>query len=330
MEGKFLGNEIVLQIHGMKTYFFTDMGTVKAVDGLDLAVRTGSTLGIVGESGCGKTVTALSIMRLVPKPAGKIVAGKVIFDGTDLLKLTKSEMRKIRGNKISMIFQEPMTALNPVYRVGDQIAEVISLHQHVSKKEAMERAIEVLKLVKIPSPDIRIKDYPHQMSGGMRQRVMIAIAVSCDPSLVIADEPTTALDVTIQAQVLDLMKRLKEVTNTASILITHDLGVIAENAQEVVVMYAGKAVEYAGVKRLFDNPLHPYTVGMMKCIPWLGAHRDKKSRLPVISGIVPNLYDLPKGCSFAERCREAQGPCWHNQPELVSLEQGHLVRCLKY
>jgi len=330
VEGKFLRNEIVLQIHGMKTYFFTDMGTVKAVDGLDLAVRTGSTLGIVGESGCGKTVTALSIMRLVPKPAGKIVAGKVIFDGTDLLKLTKSEMRKIRGNKISMIFQEPMTALNPVYRVGDQIAEVISLHQHVSKKEAMERAIEVLKLVKIPSPDIRIKDYPHQMSGGMRQRVMIAIAVSCDPSLVIADEPTTALDVTIQAQVLDLMKRLKEETNTASILITHDLGVIAENAQEVVVMYAGKAVEYAGVKRLFDNPLHPYTVGMMKCIPWLGAHRDKKSRLPVISGIVPNLYDLPKGCSFAERCREAQGACWHNQPELVSLEEGHLVRCLKY
>jgi len=329
METKSSGNGILLRIKGLKTYFFTEVGTVKAVDGVDLAVKAGSTLGILGESGCGKSVTALSIMRLITGPLGRIVAGKIIYKGIDLLKLSKGEIRKIRGNQISMIFQEPMTALNPIYRVGDQIAEVISLHQKAPKKEAMERAIETLKLVKIPSPEIRIKDYPHQLSGGMRQRIMIAMALSCNPSLMIADEPTTALDVTIQAQVLDLMMQLKEEINTSIMLITHDLGVIAENAQEVAVMYAGKIVEYTSKKKLFENPLHPYTVGLMKSTPSLGGKRRKESRLPVIPGIVPNLYDLPEGCSFAERCPDAGALCRESRPELLTVEEGHLIRCFK-
>ena len=320
----------LLRVSGLKTIFTNETGVVKAVDGVDFDVYPGSTLGLLGESGCGKSVTALSIMRLIQEPQGRIVSGTICFEGQDLLKLNKTEMRRIRGNKVSMIFQEPMTALNPVYTVGDQIAEVITLHQRISKKEAMAQALRTLELVRIPSPAIRLRDYPHQMSGGMRQRVMIAMALCCRPKLMIADEPSTALDVTVQAQVLDLMQQLKEELGTSVILITHDLGVIAENAQEVAVMYAGKIVEFTARETLFSNPLHPYTVGLMRSTPQQASTFRKGTRLPVIPGIVPRLDNLPPGCAFADRCEEVFKECRIHAPALVDVDDNHRVRCLKY
>lgn len=323
-------NNPLLCVTGLKTYFTTETGFIKAVDGIDITIDAGSTLGLLGESGCGKSVTALSIMRLIQGPKGRIVAGEISFEGQDLLTLSKAAMRRVRGNKISMIFQEPMTALNPIYTVGDQIAEVITLHQRVSRRTAMKQALETLALVRIPSPAIRLKDYPHQMSGGMRQRVMIAMALCCRPKLMIADEPTTALDVTVQAQVLDLMQQLKEELGTSIILITHDLGVVAENADNVAVMYAGRIVEYASRKTLFSAPLHPYTRGLMRSTPQHASTYEKGKRLPVIPGIVPRLDNLPVGCAFADRCEDKWDYCHENQPELRTMENNHQVRCFKY
>ncbi len=317
--------ERILEISGLKTFFFTPFGVAKAVDGLDLWLDDGDTLALVGESGCGKTVTALSIMRLI-QPPGKTVEGKILFKGKDLISLSSSEMRKIRGNEISVIFQEPMTSLNPVIPLGDQIGEVFMAHQGFSKKEALKRAIEMLKLVKIPSPEKRIKDYPHQLSGGMRQRVMIAIALALKPKLVIADEPTTALDVTIQAQIMRLMEELKKEAKTSLILITHDLGLVFEIAQKVVVMYAGKAVEIAPVATLFQNPKHPYTVALMASLP----RGDRSGRLKVIPGFPPALTELPPGCKFYPRCEVALSICSSEEPDLYKDGDGHLVRCFKY
>lgn len=325
-------NGVLLQIKDLKAYFFTDEGVVRAVDGVSLSLLEGETLGIVGESGCGKSVTALSIMRLIPKPPGKIVDGAINFsDKGDLIKCTKHEMRRIRGNEISMIFQEPMTSLNPVFQIGNQIAEGIQLHQKVSKKEALDRATEMLKLVGISSPEKRIKDYPHQLSGGMIQRAMIAMALSCNPKLMIADEPTTALDVTIQAQILELLNKLKEQIGTSIILITHDLGVIAEMAHKVSVMYAGVVVENANVRKIFTKPLHPYTVGLLESIPRGDRDAGKKTRLKTISGIVPSLLELPVGCRFSNRCSHVYEPCGQLEPPLApsnkTKEKDHLVRC---
>lgn len=319
-------NENLVEVKNLKTYFFTDDGVVPAVDGVDFCIKKGETLGIVGESGCGKSVTSLSLLRLVPNPPGKIVGGEMYFKGENLLDKTESEMRKIRGNDISMIFQEPMTSLNPVFTVGEQISEAIELHQGLNKKDAMAKAVEMLKLVGIPSAEQRVHEYPHQMSGGMRQRVMIAMALSCNPALLIADEPTTALDVTIQAQILELMKDLKERLGTAIMLITHDLGVVAEMAENVLVMYAGKVVEYADVKTIFRNPKHPYTVGLLGSIPRLD---EPKEKLYVIEGVVPNPFNMPSGCRFHPRCPEAQEICRTREPELLQLD-GHQVRCWKY
>jgi len=326
------GNNTILEIKGLKTYFFTNEGVAQAVDDVSLTLREGETLGIVGESGCGKTVMALSIMRLIPQPPGEIVDGEILFTRQgDLTKLTEPEMRKIRGNEISMIFQEPMTSLNPVFRIGNQIAETIQIHQKVSKKEALHRSVEMLRLVGIPSPEKRIKDYPHQLSGGMRQRGMIAIALSCNPKLMLADEPTTALDVTIQAQILDLMNKLKEEVGTSIILITHNLGVIAEMAQNVCVMYAGVVMESANVRTLFSEPLHPYTRGLLTSIPRADLHAGKQARLNTIPGIVPSLLDLPPGCRFSDRCPHVHEPCREWEPPLVTpsnvTKQDHLVRC---
>jgi oligopeptide/dipeptide ABC transporter ATP-binding protein len=320
-------NNNLLNIQNLSTHFFTEDGIAKAVDGLDLVVSTGETLGIVGESGCGKSMTALSILRLVPDPPGRIVAGKIFFDGVNLLELGDLEMRKIRGNEISMIFQEPMTSLNPVFTIGDQLSETFRFHLRLSKKEALNRSVELLKTVGIPSAESRIKDYPHQLSGGMRQRVMIAIALSCDPKLMIADEPTTALDVTIQAQILDLMRELKEKTQAAIILITHDLGVVAETAQRVAVMYAGRIYEFAKADDLFDNPLHPYTKGLMQSIPTI---ETKVDQLHVIPGVVPSLRNLPAGCKFGDRCEHAWDKCRKQEPRLIEVSQEHLVRCWLY
>lgn len=322
--------EPILEVRNLKTVFLNDTGVVKAVDDVDFEVFPGSTLGLLGESGCGKSVTALSIMRLIQQPKGRIVSGEIKFEGMDLLRLSKSKMRRIRGNKISMIFQEPMTALNPVYRVGDQIAEAIMLHQKLSKTEAMKLARKTLDLVRIPSPDIRMKDYPHQMSGGMRQRIMIGMALCCRPRLMIADEPTTALDVTVQAQVMDLIQQLKDELGTSVILITHDLGVIAENAQQVAVMYAGRIVENAKRETLFNNPLHPYTKGLMLSTPQHRSTYQKGKRLPVIPGIVPRLDNLPEGCAFADRCPEVHAECRLHIPELITLDGNHKVRCINY
>ncbi len=318
----------LLEVNNLKTYFFTERGRVKAVDNVSFHVGEGRTLSIVGESGCGKSVTALSVMRLIPQPPGKIVEGEIRFDGTDLLTLSEKKMRAIRGNKISMIFQEPMTSLNPVFKVGDQIAEVIQLHEKIGKRESMDHATDLLKQVGIPSPETRINDYPHQMSGGMRQRVMIAMALACHPRLIIADEPTTALDVTIQAQILELMEQLSRTTGTAILLITHDLGVVAETAEQVVVMYAGRVVEEADVKTLFNNPLHPYTQGLMRSIPGT-SEEEGRVRLEAIPGMVPSLLDLPLGCKFNDRCRHATEQCAEEEPELISKE-GHTVRCWLY
>ena len=313
------------QVNDLRTSFFTSEGEVRAVDGVSFAIEEGKTLGLVGESGCGKSVTSLSIMRLVSSPPGKIVGGEIRYRGRDLLKLSGAEMRKIRGNEISMIFQEPMTSLNPVFTVGNQIGEAIHLHQGLGKKETREKTIEMLRLVKIADPQTRVDDYPHQLSGGMRQRVMIAMALSCNPSLLIADEPTTALDVTIQAQILELMKELQhKLGGMALLLITHDLGVVAEQADEVAIMYAGKIVERAKTKALFDRPLHPYTVGLLKSLP--GAE-NKKKRLDAIPGVVPSPLDLPSGCRFRDRCFKAAGICAEAEPQLLEKEKDHWAAC---
>ena len=320
----------ILEIKNLRTYFETRKGTVRAVDGVDLSINKGDTLGIVGESGCGKTVLALSIMRLIPVPPGRIISGSILFDDVDLLRLDDEEIRMLRGKDISMIFQEPMNSLNPVLKVGEQVSEVIRLHQGLSKKDAMDRALEMFRLAGMPSPEERLGNYPHQMSGGMRQRVMIAMALSCNPRLMLADEPTTALDVTIQAQIVDLINKLKDDVGTSVILITHDLGIVAEAAQFSAVMYAGKVVEYSSVEELFSDPLHPYTVGLMESIPKLDETADRVKYLKVIPGVVPNLYELPRGCSFQERCSHTMEICREKEPELTEKKSGHLVRCWRY
>ncbi len=320
----------LLEIRNLKTYFKTDEGIAKAVNGVDLNVPKGKTLGLVGESGCGKSVTALSIMRLIPDPPGKIIGGEIIFGGQNILELSESEMRRIRGNNISMIFQEPMTALNPVYRIGSQMAEVIRLHQHVSKKEAVSRSLDMLHKVGIPDPKQRLREYPHQISGGMRQRVLIAMALSSHPQMVIADEPTTALDVTIQAQILELINTLKDEMGTSNLLITHDLGVVYEMAQWVAVMYAGKVVEYGAVADLFNQPLHPYTIGLMESIPQIDRPVSETKLLKAIPGMVPNLFELTDGCSFQERCHQAFDRCRFEQPPLLDKGADRLVRCWRH
>jgi oligopeptide/dipeptide ABC transporter ATP-binding protein len=320
----------VLEIDNLQTHFFMAAGVVRAVDGVSYAVRSHETLGVVGESGCGKSVTALSVLRLVADPPGRIVGGHIRFEGVDLLELTESEMEAIRGNNISMIFQEPMTSLNPLMTVGRQIAESIALHQGLSRRDAFDRAVEMLRRVHIPEAERRAQAYPHQLSGGMRQRVMIAMAVSCNPKLLIADEPTTALDVTIQAQILDLMRELQETLGTAVVLITHDMGVVAENADRVVVMYAGRKVEEASAKDLFEQPGHPYTKGLLGSIPdvEVAAHtRTRRARLNEIKGMVPSLSDLPKGCTFAPRCGLASDECRASYPPLVQYRPGHWIAC---
>jgi peptide/nickel transport system ATP-binding protein len=317
----------ILEVEGLKTHFFTRDGVVRAVDGVSFAIQPGETLALVGESGCGKSVTSLSIMRLIASPPGRVVAGAIRFSGRNLLDLTEPEMRDVRGNDISMIFQEPMTSLNPVLTIGRQIAEALVLHRGLGRSEATARAIEMLRLVNIPEPARRATEYPHQMSGGMRQRVMIAMALACDPKLLIADEPTTALDVTIQAQILDLMRALKEKTGAAILLITHDLGVVAEMAQRVVVMYAGRKVEEAAVNDLFDRPRHPYTRGLMNSIPRLGAKLGPGRRLAEIPGLVPSLREPIAGCAFATRCAHAVERCRVEAPPLEAKAPGHTVAC---
>ena len=320
--------EDLLQVSNLKTHFITKAGTVKAVDGVSFNVKKGQTLGIVGESGSGKTITVMSIMRLIPQPPGKIVAGEVVFQGEDLLKKTEKEMRKIRGNEISMIFQDPMTSLNPVMTVGQQIMEAVLFHQRVTKKVAKQKALEVLIKVGIPEPEQRLAEYPHQFSGGMQQRVMIAMALACSPKLLIADEPTTALDVTIQAQILELMNELQRDFNTSVIMITHDLGVVAEVCEEVLVMYAGKPVEKTSVDRLFEYPKHPYTLGLLRSLPKLG--EAQKERLIPIEGNPPDLHCLPPGCNFAERCDKKSETCLLDKPKFREIEPGHWVSCHIY
>ena len=321
----------VLEVRNLKTHFFTDKGVVKAVDGVNFDLYEGKTLGIVGESGCGKSITSMSILKLIDKN-GKIVEGSIMYEDKDIVQLPVDEMRKIRGNEISMIFQEPMTSLNPVFRIGDQIIESIKLHQDLSKQEAHDKAVNMLKLVGIPRAERVVYDYPHQLSGGMRQRAMIAMALACDPKILIADEPTTALDVTIQAQILSLMNDLKEKTNTAIMLITHDLGVVAQMADDVIVMYSGKVVESAEVKELYGNPKHPYTQGLLESIPDL---KSEKKRLNSIEGVVPNPMELPKGCYFAPRCKFAMDKCWQEEPGVYFIDkekngETHQVKCFLY
>ena len=320
--------ETLLEIHGLKTWFKTDDGMVRAVDGVDLRIDHGETVGVVGESGCGKTVTARSVLKLIDMPPGRFEDGKILWRGRDLIPLDDEEMNKIRAREIAIIFQEPMTSLNPVYTVGDQIAEVIALHQNLGRKQAMEGAAEMLRLVNIPNPQRRVHDYPHQFSGGMRQRVMIAMALSCQPKLLIADEPTTALDVTIQAQILELMHEMKDRFGMAIMLITHAMGVVAETCQRVTVMYAGKVVEEAPVGELFGQPRHPYTQGLIRSIPRVDRAAEKKQRLEAISGTVPSLLDPPPGCRFAARCRYASDICVREMPPLKEVAPGHLVRCV--
>lgn len=323
--------EQLLKIESLKTYFYTDEGVAKAVDGVSLTLQAGQTLGIVGESGSGKSVTALSAMRLIPDPPGKIVSGSIWFKGKDLARLSEKEMQDIRGNRISMIFQEPMTSLNPLLTVGDQLSEMFIRHRRMKQAEALERAVEMLEKVQIPSPARRAMEYPHQMSGGMRQRVMIAMALACDPEILIADEPTTALDVTIQAQVIDLMLELREKFRTAVMMITHDLGVIAEIAHQVVVMYAGQVVETGDVFSIFDHPRHPYTQALLRSIPRIGSRsRHGRQRLEEVPGIVPSLYHLPRGCSFYSRCKKAVAQCRETPAELIDLGKGINVRCWRY
>ncbi|ADI00753.1 ABC transporter ATP-binding protein [Salisediminibacterium selenitireducens] len=313
----------IIAVEELQTSFFTSKSEVKAVDGVTFDVPSGNTLGIVGESGSGKSITSLSIMRLIDEP-GKIKGGKIIFNGENLLDKSEAQMRQIRGNQISMIFQEPMTSLNPVFTIGDQISEAVMIHQKLSKKKAMEKSLEMLELVGIPSPKARLKAYPHELSGGMRQRAMIAIALSCRPELLIADEPTTALDVTIQAQILRLINDLQEELGMSVLLITHDLGVVAETCDYVAVMYAGKIVEYADVKSLFKNPQHPYTVGLLKSLP---RHDIDQESLEVIKGMVPKPDELPDGCRFAPRCPFARDICHERLPELKNIDDQNQVRC---
>ncbi len=317
-------DDVLLSVEDLETRFYTDGGVVKAVDGVSYKIRRGRTLGVVGESGCGKSVTALSIMRLIPDPPGKIVGGRILFDGEDLVQIPMSRMRKIRGKDIGMIFQEPMTSLNPVFTVGYQIMEPAVLHLGVKPAEARRLAIEVLKTVGIPSPERRVDEYPHQLSGGMRQRVMIAMSLVCNPRLLIADEPTTALDVTIQAQILDLIRKLQAELGMSVLMITHDLGVVAEISHEVAVMYAGKVVEYADVETLYADPKHPYTIGLFHARPKLGAH---KTRLTTISGEVPNPLEFPSGCKFHPRCPYVMDKCKVEEPPLTDLGGGHSASC---
>lgn len=320
----------LLEIDNLQTYFTSERGVAKAVDHVGFGVGEARFVAVVGESGCGKTVTALSVMRLIQDPPGRIVGGEIRFEGRDLLKLTEEAMRRIRGESISMIFQEPMTSLNPVFRVQDQVSEVVQAHRKVSRREALERTRALLDQVRIPSPELRMKDYPHQMSGGMRQRVMIAMAIACEPRLIIADEPTTALDVTIQAQVLELLQELRDTRRCAVMLITHDLGVVAEVAEHVIVMYTGRVVEEAPVLELFQSPLHPYTQGLMRSIPGSAAGSGK-GRLDAIPGVVPSLLDLPLGCKFNTRCSRAFPPCFSEpEPELLRVGGGRAVRCHLY
>jgi oligopeptide/dipeptide ABC transporter ATP-binding protein len=322
--------ERILEVQGLKTYFYTEDGVVKAVDGVDFYVKRGEVLGLVGESGCGKSVTSFSIMRLVGIP-GKVVEGEILFEGQDLLKLSEAEMMRIRGNRISMIFQQPTSCLNPVFKVGDQISEVLNIHQKLGKDKGRGRAIDLLRTVGIPEAEKRVDAYPHELSGGMAQRVMIAMALACVPELLIADEPTTALDVTIQAQILDLLRNLRSHTSTSIILITHDLGIVAEMCERVAVMYAGRIVEEADVTTLFAEPRHPYTVGLIGSVPVLGQIKDK---LDVIPGTVPNLVDLPPGCKFAPRCQTRIEHnleiCTREEPILLPAEPRHTVRCWLY
>ena len=323
-------NKPLLEVKGLKTYFYTEDGVVRAVDGVSFEVYPGEVLGLVGESGCGKSVTSLSIMRLISKP-GRIDEGEILLDGENLLKLPEEEMIKVRGNRISMIFQQPQTALNPVFKVGDQLAEVLDVHQDLGKEAGWKRAVALLKMVGVPDPERRAEAYPHELSGGMAQRVMIAMALACVPELLIADEPTTALDVTIQAQILDLMRDLRREMGTSVILITHDLGVVAEMAERVAVMYAGEIVEQTDVNTLFDEPFHPYTQGLIGSIPVLG---EIKEKLDVIPGSVPNLVNLPPSCRFAPRCQArfkyACAICAEVKPELTEVKPGHFVRCWLY
>ncbi|MFH1342018.1 MAG: ABC transporter ATP-binding protein [Pseudomonadota bacterium] len=323
-----MADDMILDVKNLQTVFFTNSGLFKAVDDVSFSVRRGETLAIVGESGCGKSVTALSIMRLVPDPPGRIVGGSVALEGTDLLGLDEAEMRAIRGDRISMIFQEPMTSLNPVMRIGDQITEAVRLHRNTTAKEAWKTAVDMLRLVRIPEPEQRAREYPHQLSGGMRQRAMIAMALACRPALLIADEPTTALDVTIQAQILALIVELQKELGTGLILITHDLGVVAQTAQRVIVMYAGKKVEEATVEALFENPLHPYTRGLMASMPAVatfGSNSD--ARLVEIPGMVPSLTNLPPGCAFAPRCSLAVERCRAEYPPLQDWGDHHFAAC---
>ncbi|HTI80206.1 MAG TPA: ABC transporter ATP-binding protein [Acetobacteraceae bacterium] len=322
--------ERLLEIRGLKTHFKTDDGMVRAVDGVDFTIDRGETLGVVGESGCGKTVTAMTVLKLIQMPPGKIVAGSILWQGRDLVPLGPDEMRPLRSKEIAIIFQEPMTSLNPVYTVGHQIAETIRVHEGLNKRDATDRAIEMLRLVNIPTPERRVHAYPHQFSGGMRQRVMIAMALSCNPKLLIADEPTTALDVTIQAQILDLLTEMKSRLGMAIMLITHAMGVVAETAQRVVVMYAGRVVEEATVERLFASPLHPYTQGLIRSIPRIDKDAGKQARLEAIGGSVPSLITPPPGCRFAPRCKFAQPKCTEAMPELRTVESGHKVACVLY
>lgn len=316
----------ILEVSGLKTYFYSDNRVIKAVDDVSFSVKSGETLGIVGESGCGKSATALSILRLLPAPAGRIVGGQIRFHGENLLEKSEGAMEQIRGGKIAMVFQEPMTSLNPVYTIGQQIVEAIRLHSHISRKAALERAIESLALAQIPAPEQCIRQYPHELSGGMRQRALIAMALSCEPELLICDEPTTALDVTIQAQILELLERLQTKTNTTVLMITHDLGVIAELAHEVLVMYAGKIVEYGDVERLFARPLHPYTQWLLACIP-----RISGAALPLPPArMSPAPNEAPTACAFAPRCADATPLCKQQTPELVAVDTDYAVRCFKY
>jgi peptide/nickel transport system ATP-binding protein len=318
--------EKILELKNLRTYYSTDNGIAKAVDGVSFSLGRNRTLGVVGESGCGKSVTALSIMRLVPMPPGYFAGGEILWKGEDLLKFSEEKMRNVRGDDIAMIFQEPMSSLNPVFTCGSQISEQILIHRDVNQAEAKERSIELLNLVGIPNPAARYSSYPHELSGGMRQRVMIAMALSCNPALLIADEPTTALDVTVQAQILDLISKLQSDTGMSVMLITHDFGVVAELCEEVIVMYASRVVEKGSVQQLFRNPLHPYTQGLLKSIPHLGA---PKKRLHVIEGNVPSVINLPEGCRFAGRCPLADDHCRHLQPDLVTYEAGHDAACWK-
>ena len=320
--------DVILDIRDLKTFFYTYDGVAKAVDGISYRLSVGEPLGIVGESGCGKSVSALSILRLIPDPPGRIVEGQIFFKETNLLELAYDRMREIRGNRISMIFQEPMTSLNPVFTVGNQIAEAFRLHQGLKRQEALEKSIDMLKLVNIPSPEKCVGQYPHELSGGMRQRAMIAMALACNPEILIADEPTTALDVTIQAQIIDLMLQLKEELGMAIILITHDLGIIAETVKRVIVMYAGKIVEEAPTRTIFKTPLHPYSQGLLQSMPRLGDKvRLGRVRLEEIPGVVPSLYELPAGCRFSTRCSHAMEICRKEEPDLEEIDERHFCRC---